>query len=154
MTSRNRGADVIRALLKEGDLDQVVPSVELANRLLSEAQANLASAHAVHAVDPGGAIQLAYDAARKAATSLLAAQGLRPTTAGGHVAVQRAVNGQFVGPFGRFGRMRRRRHQQEYPTVDAPTATEEDAAEMIDFAREAIDTALGILASGKLRPWT
>lgn len=154
MTSRNRGADVIRALLKEGNLDQVVPSLELANRLLSEAQANLASADTVRAMDPGGAIQLAYDAARKAATSLLAVQGLRPTTAGGHVAVQRAVYAQFVEPFGRFGRMRRRRHLQEYPTADAPTATEEDATEMINFAREAIDTARRILASDKLRPWT
>lgn len=34
------------------------------------------------------------------------------------------------------------------------TATETDAAEMIDFARDAIDSAQAILASGKLRPWT
>src|SRR3990170_605028 len=102
MSAWKRGADVIRALLKQGDLDQIVASDDLANRLLKEAEANLTSAVTVQGADPGGALQLAYDAA----------QGLRPTTAGGHVAVQRAVNAQFVGPFGPFGRMRRRRHQQ------------------------------------------
>jgi hypothetical protein len=154
VTRRDGGKVEIRSLLNDGDLDRVAPSVELANRLLSEAQANLASAQTVHAIDPGGALQLAYDSARKAATSLLAAQGLRATTAGGHVAVQRAVRAQFGSPFDRFGRMRRRRHQQEYPTLDSPTATKNDAAEMIDFARDAIEAAQAILASGKLRPWT
>jgi hypothetical protein len=154
VTRRGSGNVEIRNLLTVGDLDPVAPSVELANRLLSEAQANLASAETVRAKDSGGALQLAYDSARKAATSLLAAQGLRATTAGGHVAVQRAVRAQFGSPFDRFGRMRRRRHQQEYPTLDSPTATESDAAEMLDFARDAIDAARVILASGKLRPWT
>jgi hypothetical protein len=148
-----RGADEIRELLKQGDLDRVVASDDLANRLVREAETNLASAVTIQGADPGGAIQLAYDAARKAATSLLAAQGLRPTTAGGHVAVQRAVNAQFVGTFEGFGRMRRRRHEQEYPSAESPTATREDADEVIDFARQAIEAVTRTLASGRLKPW-
>lgn len=61
---------------------------------------------------------------------------------------------RFVGPFGPFGRMRRQRHQQEYPSTDSPTATREDADEMIDFAGHAIEATNRILASGKLKPWT
>jgi hypothetical protein len=49
--------------------------------------------------------------------------------------------------------MRRRRHQQEYPSPDSPTATGEDADEMIGFARQAIEVAIGNLGSGKLKPW-
>lgn len=153
MSAWKRGADEIRELLKQGDLDRVVASDDLANRLVREAETNLASAVTIQGADPGGAIQLAYDAARKAATSLLAAQGLRPTTAGGHVAVQRAVNAQFVGTFGGFGRMRRRRHEQEYPSAESPTATREDADEVIDFARQAIEAVTRTLASGRLKPW-
>lgn len=45
--------------------------------------------------DPAGALQLAYDAARKAAAALLATQGLRATTRGGHIAVLEAARAQF-----------------------------------------------------------
>ena len=41
------------------------------------------------------AYQLAYDALRKSAASLLEAQGLRATSRGGHVAVQDGVIAQF-----------------------------------------------------------
>lgn len=154
MSAWKRGAPTIRDLVRQGDLDRVAASVDLANRLLMEAETNLASAEMVQHQDPGGAVQLGYDAARKAATSLLAAQGLRPTSAGGHVAVQRAVIAQFGNQFNQFGRMRRRRHEQEYPSIDSPTATEDDAIEMISFARIAIERAREVLASGRLGDWS
>jgi hypothetical protein len=123
MTSWEHGTETIHDLIARGELDRVAASEDLAKRLLREARANLASARTVRARNPGGAMQLAYDAARKAATALLGVQGLRPTSAGGHVAVRRAVIAQFGDPFSRFGRMRRRRHEQEYPDADSPTAT-------------------------------
>jgi hypothetical protein len=41
--------------------------------------------------DLPGAYQLAYDALRKSAASLLEVQGLRATSRGGHIAIQDAV---------------------------------------------------------------
>lgn len=154
MSAWKRGAATIRALLTQGDIEQVAASVELANRLLRDAETNLASAELVRHQDPGGAVQLGYDAARKAATSLLAAQGLRATSAGGHVAVQRAVVAQFGDSFQPFARMRRRRHAQEYPNIDSPPPTEGDALEMIAFAHSAIEAARQILETRRLATWT
>jgi hypothetical protein len=60
--------------------------------------------------DLSGAYQLAYDALRKSAASLLAVQGLRATSHGGHIAVQDAVLAQFgasVPAFRSFARIRR-----------------------------------------------
>lgn len=47
--------------------------------------------------DPEATCSLAYDAARKSATALLAYQELRPTTAGGHIAVVDVMRAQFPG---------------------------------------------------------
>jgi hypothetical protein len=40
---------------------------------------------------------LSYDAARQACVSLLAQQGLRPTTSGGHYAIEEVIRAQFGG---------------------------------------------------------
>jgi hypothetical protein len=82
-----RGREVVERLLDEGEVDLVVPSVELAERLLDDAARHLASARSIAASDPDGAYQLAYDAPRKACPALLAPRGPRATTKSGHVAV-------------------------------------------------------------------
>lgn len=53
------------------------------------------AAVALSSQDLSGAYQLAYDALRKSTASLLAVQGLRATSRGGHIAVQDAVLAQF-----------------------------------------------------------
>jgi hypothetical protein len=60
---------------------------------------------------------LAYHGARKAATALLAIQGLRPTGAGGHIAVVEAVRTQFAGAPGldALDRLCRRRNEWSTP---------------------------------------
>ena len=96
--------------------------------------------------DPENACVLAYDAARSACTGLLAQQGLRPTTTGGHVAVERAVRAQFGTPFSPYGMLRRRRNELEYP--DHP-----DEAVDVDEAKTAIATADAIIdAAERLLP--
>ena len=60
--------------------------------------------------DPHSAFVLAYDASRHALTALLAHQGVRPTTRGGHYAVEQAVRAQFGLGFRQFGALRRRRN--------------------------------------------
>lgn len=87
----SRGRATIERLLADGGLDQVIASPDLAERLMEGAQRYLASAGSIAPADPSGGYQLAYDAARKACSALLAPQGLRATTRGGHVAVQDAV---------------------------------------------------------------
>ena len=91
--------------------------------------------------------KLAYDAARKAAVALLAVQGLRSTTKGGHIAVQDAVVAQFGGfagmktAFARLGLMRRRRHAAEYRTESTPPVTRPDAHTVAKDARVVVSAA-------------
>jgi hypothetical protein len=95
-------------LLAAGELERVTADVAIARRLLEDAGRHLATAAAAaRTADLSGAYQLAYDAFRKSAASLLAVQGLRATSRGGHVAVQEAVIAQFgstVRVFRAFGR--------------------------------------------------
>jgi len=75
---------------------------------LNRARMTLASAESLLVRDPTNAFVLAYDAARQACTAILAHQGLRPTSAGGHITVERAVRAQFGAPFASYGGLRRR----------------------------------------------
>ncbi len=89
---------------------------------------------------------LAYDAARFACIALLAQQGLRATTGGGHYAVEQSVRAQFGDGFRPFGSLRRRRNELEYPHLPADTATSEEA-------EQAAGTAHGLIAAaGRLLP--
>jgi len=63
--------------------------------LLGKAARTLESATALVERDPDTAYVLAYDAARYSGTALLAQQGLRPTTAVGHHAVETILRAQF-----------------------------------------------------------
>lgn len=134
-------------------MEPVVPSGDHADRLMDDAAAHLKSASAIRDVDPAGAYQLAYDAARKACSALLAVQGLRATTRGGHVAVRDAVREQFGPVFTPFSRMRRRRRDAEYPDPDTPAITEADATEGIEKAAEMVEAATRLLESGQLPPF-
>jgi hypothetical protein len=150
-----RGRARIEALLDSGELEQVDPNDDHARRLLNEAVSHLEAVARVVDVDPAGALQLAYDAARKAAVALLAVQGLRSTTKGGHIAVQDAVVAQFGGSagmtaFARLGLMRRQRHAAEYPTESTPPVTRRDADKVAGDARAVVSAAEGLLDSGRL----
>ena len=153
-----RGRAAIEAQVASGELEVVTASDELAQRFLTEATAHLKSARAISASDSAGAYQLAYDAARKACSALLAAQGLRATTRGGHIAVQEAVRDQFggeggVAAFRAFPRLRRTRAGAEYPRLDTPTVTEADASDAIEAAAGMLTAATGLLDSGRLTPF-
>jgi hypothetical protein len=101
------------------------------------------SARRTAAADPEAAYVLAYDAARKSGTALLAHQGLRPTTAGGHIAVVDAMRAQFPGVPGlaSLDRLRRRRNQAEYPS---PASYDPIT---VDEAKDAIEAASGCVSN-------
>ncbi len=151
------GSDRIQELLNTGELGQVSPDGELARRMLADAGRHLATAAAAESTgDLPGAYQLAYDALRKSAASLLEAQGLRATSRGGHIAVQDAVTAQFgssIRALRSFSRIRRARNSFEYPSTETPGPSEDDVKDAIRVAREVNDAAGKILESEILSPW-
>lgn len=153
-----RGRADIERLITDGELERVTPSDDVAERLLADAEAHIVLASKGIEDDPAGALQLSYDAARKASAALLAAQGLRSTTRGGHIAVVDAVKAQFndrggMGIFGRLHALRRRRNRTEYPDLDSPGVNEDDARQALDTARAVVDAAKRLIDSGRLHPF-
>ena len=156
--SWGRGKDDIVALLGNGELERVQPSTALGERMLAEAEGHLKSARLLVQSDPIAAYLLAYDAARKASAALLAPQGLRATSRGGHIAIQDAVQAQFSGDrglpaFRAFPRLRRTRNDFEYPDIDTPGSSPEDAAAAIEDAEAIFKAASSVFATGKLEPF-
>jgi HEPN domain len=151
------GSGHIQELINAGELGQVPPDTGLARRMLSDAGRHLATAAAAESAgDLPGAYQLAYDALRKSAASLLEAQGLRATSRGGHIAVQDAVTAQFgssIRALRSFSRLRRARNSFEYPSTETPGPSRDDVQDAVRVAREVNDAAGKILESGILSPW-
>ena len=141
-------ADIDR-MLADAELQRVPPSRDQADSLIAQARVHLASAASICGQDPPGAYALVYDAARKALTAVLENQGLRPTTRGGHLAAYHAVRAQLDPPLGKtlrpFDRMRRQRHDAEYPPVSAPPLTAEDVREDIPKATEIVTLSERVL---------
>lgn len=108
MARWQRGVAEVESLVDAGELQQLVGEAANGERLLTKASTTLGTARSVVGTDPDSAFVLAYDAARQALTGLLAQQGLRPTTKGGHYAVERATRAQFGAGFRQFGALRRR----------------------------------------------
>lgn len=138
-----RGSSQIVKLLEARELQRIAASNDAASGLLDMATAHVAAAKVCVQLDAAGALALAYDATRKAATAVLAHQGLRPTTKGGHLVVVYAVEAQFPGVPGlrALDRLRRRRNETEYPDPEGydPIRTEE-ADEAVKVAEAAIET--------------
>src|SRR5680860_1738226 len=107
----------VEALIASGDLQKLTGDAANGERLLEKAAVTLDTARSAIERDPDSAFVLAYDAARQAVTALLAHQGLRPTTKGGHYAVERSARAQFGPGFRQFGALRRRRNELEYPCL-------------------------------------
>lgn len=87
---------------------------------------------------------------------MLAVQGLRATSRGGHIAVQDTVLAQFgetVRCFRAFSRLRRNRNRFEYPGDAASAPTTDDVDDALAVAREAVERAGTILREGVLSRW-
>ena len=143
-----RGRDEILGMLGRAELTRVVADVGLAERLIASAKRHLTSAEQLSDEDPELAYAAIHDAVRKAMAAMLQAQGLRPTTAGGHLAVQHAVRAQFGSSMGKLlrpvDRIRITRHRVEYPDsetwidADAVLADLPAAHELVNAADKAI----------------
>ena len=144
-----KGRDRIDVLLAQSQLERVAANRELAEEYLAQSRAHLRTSTTVAGTDPVGEFQLAYDSARKALASLLIVQGLRPTSTGGHVALYEAVLAQFDPPLGsvfkNFGWMRPLRNDSEYPSLDRPVASGDDANAGRAAAALIVDAATRLL---------
>ncbi len=145
MTRWARGEADVEQLIASGALQQVTPSD--GTPWIERARTTLATAHAVVGTDPASAFTLAYEAVRHACTGLLVHQGLRPTTTGGHVAVERAVRAQLGPGFAPYGALRRRRHELEYPTFADDVPDPEELADALESAAALVGAAAAVLPS-------
>jgi HEPN domain-containing protein len=145
MARWKRGESEVEALLAAKELQKLTGAAASGERLLEKATVTLTTARAAVEGDPDSAFVLAYDAARQALTALLAHQGLRPTTKGGHYAVEQAVRAQFGPGFRQFGALRRRRNELEYPERPGDDATRDEANEAIEHAEAIVAAAQGLL---------
>jgi hypothetical protein len=145
-----QGADRVTALIEARHLQRVPCDPDAVDALLASARRHIESALLTVDQDPEAAYSLAYDAARKDATALLNHQGLRPTTAGGHLAVVDTISAQFPGVPGltSLDRLRRRRNQAEYPDPRSydPITSEEanDAIKVADNCASSTERLLQI----------
>jgi hypothetical protein len=89
-----KGEATVTQLIGDRHLQRVAADSDTAISLLASAKRHVASARLTVDGDPEACYSLAYDAARKATTALLAHQGLRPTTTGGHLAVVEIMRAQ------------------------------------------------------------
>jgi hypothetical protein len=139
------GEAEVETLIAAGDLQKLTGDAANGTRLLAKAAVTLATARSAAERDPDSAFVLAYDAARQAMTALLAHQGLRPTTKGGHYAVERAVRAQFGPGVRQFGALRRRRNELEYPERPGDSADAAEAAEAFERSQAIIVAAEGLI---------
>jgi HEPN domain-containing protein len=145
MVRWKRGEAEVEDLVAAGDLQKLTGDAANGERLLEKAVVTLETARSAIERDPDSAFVLAYDATRQALTALLAHQGLRPTTKGGHYAVEQAIRAQFGPGFREFGALRRRRNELEYPERPGDDATVGEASEAVESAQMIIGAAEGIL---------
>lgn len=147
--SWGQGRAVVERLLDGGHLEQVLADVELAKAILDQAKRHLETADREADLDPHMAYSALYDAARKALAALLQIQGLRPSRAGGHLALIDTVTAQLDPPLGGvlrpLDRMRRTRHAAEYPTASSVLTADNIRADL-PKAREIVKVADRLMA--------
>lgn len=137
---------MIEKLVARGEMEHVSGQDADGGYLLAEAETALTSAETLAEADPVRAYEIAYEAARHAATALLVQQGIRPRSRGGHTAIVEAVNAQFPGRFVAFGAMRARRNELEYPRAAWQLAVStSEAREAIAAAQQTIESAAAIV---------
>jgi HEPN domain-containing protein len=135
------GEVTVERLIAAGHVERVQGAQADGASWLDRARRGLQAARVLAESAPDSSVVLAYDAARQACVALLAQQGLRPTTAGGHYVVEEVIRAQFGPTLRAFGGLRRRRNELEYPLYPTEQASAAEAAETLKTADEIIDAA-------------
>jgi hypothetical protein len=140
-----RGQATITKLLSDRQLQIVKGEMTDGQAWLDKASRTLGTAGKIATDDPESALVLCYDAARQIGTGLLAQQGLRPTTEGGHIAVVRAIIDQFNGPFADLDMLRRRRNELQYPSFPGELVEAEEVKGAIAIVHQFLDAATKLI---------
>jgi len=140
-----RGEATVRQLIAQRRLQRVVGADADGAAWVERARRTAMTARTVADLDPDSAYVLAYDAARQACAALLAHQGLRATSEGGHYVVEEVIRAQFSDFSRTFGTLRRRRNELEYQTIAGDRATPAEVAAALDGAHEIIDAVQRLL---------
>lgn len=135
------GAAEVEELLRRRELEYVTGAATDGGLLLEDARTTIATATGLVQNDSRSAYVLAYDAARLACNALLAQQGMRATSEGGHYAVERAVRAQFGVGFRPFADLRRRRNELEYPRMPGDKPTPDETNQAVETAQDIISAA-------------
>lgn len=143
MTRWRLGEGDVERLLAEQSLQRVTGADGVA--WIDKARRTLETARGLVEGDPESAFVLGYDAARHACTGLLAHQGLRPTTRGGHYAVEQAARAQFGDAFAAFGALRRRRNELEYPAFPGEQVDAAEVSAALDDVGVIVEAAARLL---------
>jgi hypothetical protein len=141
----NAGEATVERLLAAGHIERVQGAQADGASWLDRARRGLEAARVLAGSAPDSSVVLAYDAARQGCVALLAQQGLRPTTAGGHYVVEEVIRAQFGPALRAFGGLRRRRNELECPLYPTEQANAAEAAETLGTAAELIDAAAKLL---------
>lgn len=145
MTRWERGRAEIEEMIAARQLQGIIGAAADGVPLVEKAARTLTTAEMIASDDPNSAFVLAYDSVRYAGTALLAHQGLRPTTSGGHYAVEIALRAQFGSGFRNFGALRRRRNELEYPTGPSEATSQAEATSAIRDAKTLLAAAKELL---------
>lgn len=145
MARWQKGEAEVEQLVRRRELENVTGAPADGAPLLLHARRTVATAAGLVQTDAYSAYVLAYDSARFACNALLAQQGMRATTDGGHYAVERAVRAQFGEGFRPFADLRRRRNELEYPRMPADRASADEAQQAVEIALRLIIAADGLL---------
>lgn len=144
-----QGRDAILRLLRDKHLETIQANSAHVDLLLERADRNLVTVQQIQEDNPALAYDGLYDSGRFALTAILAQQGLRPTRAGGHLAVAEAVRAQLDPPLGpkiaSFDRLRRTRHRNEYPVPDSAPINQHDVATGLPVAKELLAIARQVI---------
>ena len=139
------GEATVERLLASRHIERVQGAQADGESWLERARRGLDAARLLEQSSPDSSVVLAYDAARQACMGALAQQGLRPTTTGGHYAIEEIIRAQFGPVLRAFGGLRRRRNELEYPLYPSEQADAGEAAETLETAAEIITAVAKLL---------
>jgi hypothetical protein len=142
-------AEQLEELVARGVLRRVQPDLEASGRDLEAARRHLETANAIAETDEIGALAIAYEAARKAITAHLRANGLRAVGGeGAHARVGEYALAAFddaslAEHLRAFDRVRRLRNRSQYDAVPVEGADVTYALEHASAIVAAVEGHLG-----------
>lgn len=142
-------------LIRSGRIERITPDLAAAWKRLDEAKVHLGSSAALAGSDPALAYVALYDAARKAITAHMQANGHRATNRpGAHQAVGLYTEAILASTTSRlhlraFDRMRQIRNRSEY---DQQPVTEQLLSVDLDHARAIVEAVEAALRSRPAEP--